>query len=143
MPDLVDRVRRFNRFYTERIGVLTEHLLDSDYSLTEVRVLYEIDHGDRPTAARIAADLGVDRGYLSRILQRLQREGLVRRATSPHDGRAHLLTLTPKGRRLFRGLDRRADRQIEQLLHRTSDAKRGRLTSAMQTIESLLAPSDS
>ena len=143
MPDLVDRVRRFNRFYTEQIGVLTEHLLDSDYSLTEVRVLYEIDHGDRPTAARIGHDLGVDRGYLSRILQRLQREGLVRRATAPHDGRAHLLTLTAKGRRLFRGLDQRADRQIEELLRRTPEPDRGRLTSAMQTIESVLTPTQS
>jgi DNA-binding MarR family transcriptional regulator/GNAT superfamily N-acetyltransferase len=139
MPEIIERVRRFNRFYTEQIGVLTDHLLDSDYTLTEVRVLYEIDHHDGATAAQIAQDLGVDRGYLSRVLQRLQREGLVRRTTAPHDGRARLLALTARGRRLFRGLDTRADRQIEGLLRHTSAADRDRLTSAMRTIESVLA----
>lgn len=143
MPQITDRVRRFNRFYTEQIGVLTEHLLDSSYSLTEVRVLYELDRRARVTAAQVAHELGLDRGYLSRILQRLQRQGLVRRSSAPSDRRAQLLALTPKGRRLFRGLDARADNQVEQLLAGTSTADRERLTGAMRTIESVLRPTES
>ena len=139
--DAVGRIRRFNRFYTEQIGVLAEHLLSSDYSLTEVRVLYEIAHRDRPTAAGIAADLGLDRGYTSRILQRFQRQRIIERTTSPHDARARLLALTAKGRRVFRTLDRRADGQVEALLREASATDRQRLLGAMRTIEAVLAPS--
>jgi DNA-binding MarR family transcriptional regulator/GNAT superfamily N-acetyltransferase len=142
MPEIIDRVRRFNRFYTEQIGVLTEHLLDSDYSLTEVRLLYELAHRDRATAAAIAQDLGVDRGYMSRMLQRLQRQGLVRRTTAPHDARARLLALTAKGRKLFRGLDARADEQVATRLRHTTANARQRLVGAMRTIETVLAPAD-
>jgi DNA-binding MarR family transcriptional regulator/GNAT superfamily N-acetyltransferase len=136
----VDRVRRFNRFYTEQIGVLTEHLLQSDYSLTEVRILYEVAHRDSATAAGIALDLGLDRGYLSRILQRFQRQGIIRRTTMPHDARASLLSLTPKGRRIFRTLDARADEQVAALLGEASAQEQRRLVGAMQTIEEILAP---
>lgn len=142
MPELVDRVRRFNRFYTEQIGVLTEHLLDSEYSLTEVRVLYELEHRDAATAAAIAADLGLDRGYLSRILQRFQRRGLIRRTTSAHDGRARVLALTPKGRRVFQGLDARADDQITDIVRRKSVDAQQQLAGAMRMIERVLAPAD-
>lgn len=142
MTELVDRVRRFNRFYTEQIGVLTEHLLDSEYSLTEVRVLYELGHRDDATAARIAADLGLDRGYLSRILKRFQRRGLVKRTTSPHDGRARVLALTPRGRRVFHGLDARADDQVADIVRRKSVDAQERLAGAMRTIERVLAPAD-
>jgi DNA-binding MarR family transcriptional regulator/GNAT superfamily N-acetyltransferase len=142
MLELVDRVRRFNRFYTEQIGVLTEHLLDSEYSLAEVRVLYELEHRDGATAATIAHELGLDRGYLSRILQRFQRRGLVRRTTSPHDGRAQFLALTAKGRRLFHRLDARADDQVADTLRRKSVDAQQRLAGAMRTIESVLAPAD-
>jgi DNA-binding MarR family transcriptional regulator/N-acetylglutamate synthase-like GNAT family acetyltransferase len=140
MTSVVDRVRRFNRFYTEQIGVLTEHLLESEYSLSEVRVLYELDHRDDATAAALAHDLGLDRGYLSRILQRLQRQGLVRRANAPNDARAHLLALTAKGRRLFRALDARADAEVAALLSRRSASAQQQLVGAMRTIESVLAP---
>jgi DNA-binding MarR family transcriptional regulator/GNAT superfamily N-acetyltransferase len=132
------RVRRFNRFYTEQIGVLSEHLLDSDYSLTEVRVLYELAQRERATAATIAAQLHLDRGYLSRILRRFQREGIVQRKPSPDDARARLLSLTAKGRRVFRTLDARANAEVGVLLRDASETDQQRLLSAMQTIEEVL-----
>jgi DNA-binding MarR family transcriptional regulator/GNAT superfamily N-acetyltransferase len=140
MTDLVDRVRAFNRLYTEQIGVLAEHLLSSDFSLIEVRILYEIDARDSPTAAGIALDLRLDRGHMSRILQRFQRQGLIQRTTSPDDARASLLALTAKGRRIFRTLDRRSDEQVAALLRRASAGNQQRLLGAMRTIQEILGP---
>src|SRR5437764_618632 len=120
MKEVVDGVRRFNRFYTEHIGVLTEHIYRSDYSLIEVRILYEIEHRDSATAAEIALHLSLDRGYLSRILQRFQRQRMITRTTSPDDGRAQHLSLTAKGRRIFGTLDVRADEDMMALLRPVS-----------------------
>jgi len=140
MNDRVDRVRRFNRFYTEQIGVLTDHLLRSNYSLTEVRVLYEIEHRDSATATGLALDLRLDRGYVSRILQHFQRQGIIGRTTSPDDARSSLLSLTAKGRRIFRTLDARAGEEVAALLGKASASDQQRLLGAMRTIEEVLAP---
>src|SRR6266851_7556580 len=90
----VESVRRFNRFYTRRIGVLEEGLYRSAFSLTEVRVLYELAHREKPTAAEIGKDLGLDAGYLSRILRGLENRGLIGKGPSETDGRQNLLWLT-------------------------------------------------
>jgi len=140
MREVVDRVRRFNRFYTEQIGVVTEHLLSSNFSLTEVRILYEIAHREAPTAATITADLRLDRGYMSRILQRLQRQKIIERTTSREDARVSLLSLTAKGRRVFRALDKRANEEVAELLREAPVADRQRLLSAMRVIEEVLTP---
>jgi DNA-binding MarR family transcriptional regulator/GNAT superfamily N-acetyltransferase len=140
MKKIVDAVRRFNRFYTDQIGVLTEHIYRSDYSLIEVRILYEIEHRESPTAAQIALYLGLDRGYLSRILQRLQRQRIITRLTSPDDARASHLSLTAKGRRIFRALDVRADEDVVALLRPVSAENQQRLLAAMGTIEEVLSP---
>src|ERR687884_513277 len=95
---VVSAVRRFNRFYTRRIGVLDEGHLRSPFSLAEVRILYELAHRDEVTAAELAKELGLDAGYLSRIVRRFQKQGLVARRTSAADGRQRHLRLTAAGR---------------------------------------------
>ena len=132
-------IRRFNRFYTRQIGVLDEHLLRSQFSLTEVRVLYEIAHRRRPTAAELREDLGLDRGYLSRILRGFGRRGLVRAAASPSDGRQSLLSLTQLGQRTLARLERRSDRQVEAMLRSLTPGDADRLVAATRTITAALA----
>src|SRR5215475_12798092 len=107
----VSTVRRFNRFYTQNLGVLQPGWLDSVFSLTEARVLYEIKHRDRATATDIARDLGLDVGYLSRILQRFHKAGLIRKDVSPEDRRQSFLSMTVRGQKAYAPLEARAKRQ--------------------------------
>jgi DNA-binding MarR family transcriptional regulator/N-acetylglutamate synthase-like GNAT family acetyltransferase len=134
----VEAVRRFNRFYTRRIGVLQEGLLRSPFSLSEARVLYEIAHRDEPTASQLGKDLGIDPGYLSRILRGFGGRGLVRTRPSPADGRQSLLSLTEKGRRTFAELNARSQAEVAELLHTLPPQGRSALVGAMETIEVLL-----
>src|SRR5271167_2687737 len=135
-------VRRFNRFYTQRIGVLREHLLDSPFSLTGVRVLYELAHwpagGDPPTAAVLAARLALDEGYLSRILRGFEQHGLVRKQRSAADGRRKALALSSRGGREFAQLDTRSQREVGALLAQLSGPEQALLVGAMQTVSRLL-----
>lgn len=137
----VEAVRRFSRFYTTRIGLLEEGLLHSPFSLTEARVIWELAHRSDITATELASDLGVDAGYLSRVLRGLRRRDFLRKRRSPADGRAFLLTLGPKGRAAFRKLDAASREQIGALIEHLGPADQGRLTSAMRTVEDLLAGS--
>jgi len=139
MPDRVAAMREFNRFYTRRIGVLQEGLLASPFSLAEVRILYELAHRDGLAANSLAAELGLDAGYLSRILQRFSRRGLVTRAHSTSDARVRPLALTAKGRAAFAPLDQRSQQEIATLLGALPEPSQRRLISSMHTIESLLA----
>lgn len=134
----VAAIRRFNRLYTRRIGLLRQGHLRSPFSLTEVRVMYEIAHRDTPTASEVGHTLGLDAGYLSRILQHFERRGLLERRTSPADGRQSLLQLTRKGRTSFAALDARASREIALLLADRSATTRRRMVDAMGTIERVL-----
>jgi len=131
-------VRHFNRFYTRRIGVVTDRMLGSTFSLTEARVLYELAHRDRPTAGEIGATLGLDAGYLSRMLKDFARRGLVTRTPSARDGRARHLALTAAGRRAFAPLDRGSQRAVAEMLRPLRDDGRRELLAAMSTIERLL-----
>jgi len=133
-----DAVRRFNRFYTHRIGVLPEKLLQSPFSLTEVRVLYELAQREQPAAAGVAKDLGLDPGYLSRILRGFETRGLVRRTPSVTDARQSLLALTPKGRKIFAALDKASTQEASSMLFTLSSEQQNRLVGAMQTIEEIL-----
>jgi DNA-binding MarR family transcriptional regulator/N-acetylglutamate synthase-like GNAT family acetyltransferase len=134
----VDAVRRFNRFYTRQIGVLDEGLLHSPFSLAEARVLYEVAHRDRPAAAELGRDLGLDAGYLSRILRGLRKRGLVDRRPSEADGRRSLLGLTRSGRAAFATLDQRSRREVGAMLDGLSPRGQARLVEAMDAIEDLL-----
>jgi DNA-binding MarR family transcriptional regulator/GNAT superfamily N-acetyltransferase len=134
----VDAVRRFNRFYTRTIGLLPEGHLGSAHSLAETRVLYELAHRDSPTAAELAAELGFDAGYMSRILRRFEEHGLLARTRSRHDGRQSHLSLTKKGRTTFAALDERARNGIAALLAPLSGEEQRRVVGALGTVERLL-----
>src|ERR1700704_2288374 len=118
MDRQVDAVRSFNRFYTRRIGALGERHLHSPFSLTEMRVLYELAHRAAPTAADLGRDLGLDAGYLSRILRRFHARGLPGRPAPPADARESLLQLTRKGAAAFTPLETRARAEVAALLAR-------------------------
>jgi DNA-binding MarR family transcriptional regulator/N-acetylglutamate synthase-like GNAT family acetyltransferase len=134
----VQAVRAFNRFYTRQIGALGDAHLNTPFSLTEARVLYELAHRERPAAGEIARELGLDAGYLSRILQRFQKRRLIARRRSAEDGRRSDLLLTRAGRAAFAPLERGATRQMAAMLKGLSDGERARLVAAMQAIEWLL-----
>lgn len=131
-------VRRFNRFYTQKIGVLEEGMLNSRFSLAEARVLYELAQRGTATASEIGRDLGLDAGYLSRILRSFDKHGLVEKEISPEDRRQMLLRLTRKGAQAFAPLDSGTREQIGQLLGRLDGAEQKRLVAAMAEVESLL-----
>jgi DNA-binding MarR family transcriptional regulator/GNAT superfamily N-acetyltransferase len=134
----VAAVRRFNRFYTKQIGLLHEGYLESPFSLTEVRVLYELAHREKPTATELGTELGLDAGYLSRVLRGFERRGLIHRQRSASDGRRTLLALTVKGRKAFAPLQARSHGEIGAMLRKRSTAEQQRMVEAMQTIENLL-----
>jgi DNA-binding MarR family transcriptional regulator/N-acetylglutamate synthase-like GNAT family acetyltransferase len=135
----VAAVRHFNRFYTRQIGVLQEGLLQSPFSLTELRVLYELAHRQEPTASEIRTHLQLDRGYLSRMLRRLEAHGLVEKSASKADGREHLLRLTRRGATEFAKLDGRSSDEVAVLLRKLSGGEQQKLVAAMQTIEQVLS----
>jgi DNA-binding MarR family transcriptional regulator len=136
----VEAIRRFNRFYTRKIGVLQEGLLGSAFSLTQGRVLYELAHGEKPTATAVGAELGLDTGYLSRILRAFKKDGLINAERSSADGRETLLSLTARGRKAIATLDRRSNEDVTARLRAVSEANQTRLVAAMHEIESVLAP---
>jgi DNA-binding MarR family transcriptional regulator/GNAT superfamily N-acetyltransferase len=132
-------VRRFNRFYTQKLGVLQPAWLDSPFSLTEARVLYEIKHREGATATDIARDLDLDAGYLSRILRRFDRSGLIRRQVSPTDRRQGFLSMTARGSKAFAPLEKRARQQVGAVLARLSASEQDHLVSSMRAIETIIA----
>jgi DNA-binding MarR family transcriptional regulator/ribosomal protein S18 acetylase RimI-like enzyme len=136
--DSVAAVRAFNRFYTRKLGVLDQHLLNSPYSLTEARVLYELAHRDAPSAKEIGAALGIDAGYLSRIVQNFSDKGLITRKPLPADRRQVQLGLTTKGRLAAGRLDRSSQDDIAAMLAELAPHDADRVAQAMATIERLL-----
>lgn len=134
----VDAVRRFNRFYTRRIGVLRGGLLGTAFSLPEARVLYELGARGECTATGLGRDLDLDPGYLSRLLQGLRRRGLVQARSSREDARARVLSLTAKGRKSYAILDARSRDEMSAMLQPLSEPERARLVGAMEAVASLL-----
>ena len=138
MPE-VAAVRHFNRFYTRLLGLLEETLLASPVSLTEARVLWELERNPRCRAEDLLRMLSVDRGYMSRLLSRLERAGLLSRTVHARDGRMRLLALTRKGHAFLARLEAQASEQIAGLLGPLDPARRARLVKAMAEVESLLS----
>jgi DNA-binding MarR family transcriptional regulator/GNAT superfamily N-acetyltransferase len=135
----VEAVRRFNRFYTRRVGALRAGLLGSEFPLPVARLLYELGHRGPCTASEIGRELDLDAGYLSRLLRSLKRGGLVQAKRSSEDARASVLSLTAQGRKAFRALDARSREEVSAMLGALPEPEQGRLVGAMQTVETLLS----
>jgi len=134
----VEAIRRFNRLYTRKIGVLHQDYLHSPLTLAQVRVLYEAHRDPPPAAAELARDLDLDAAYLSRLLKGFERQGLVRRVAAAADGRKSLVALTARGRRTLDALQNRSRAEVAALLAPLSAAAQDRLVGAMRTIEQVL-----
>jgi DNA-binding MarR family transcriptional regulator/GNAT superfamily N-acetyltransferase len=142
LTDDIAIFRRFNRMYTRFIGTLNEGLLNSPYSLAEARVLYELATRDAPKAKEIADELGVDAGYLSRLLGKFERDGLLKRKASEQDGRYADLMLTARGRSAFKKLNALSEEQAETVLEGLPPSARTQLVDCMRTMEGILTRTD-
>ncbi|MEJ7685909.1 MAG: helix-turn-helix domain-containing GNAT family N-acetyltransferase [Variovorax sp.] len=143
LPDAaaIKAVRQFNRFYTRRIGALDAYL-GSEMSLTDVRVLYELAHREAPVASEIGKDLGLDGGYLSRILRRFEESGWLARERLPQDARQSLLRLTESGHAAFAPLQQKSRDEARDLLAPLAQTQRRQLIDAMHTVQALVGPMD-
>ena len=138
----VEAVRAFNRFYTRHIGVLDEGLLQSRFSLTEARLLFELAQRGEATASDLTEVLRIDPGYLSRLLKKLTTSGLVRKRPARSDARKRVLTLTRTGERAFSKLDRNSKKQVGSVLRKLSEADQQQLVGAMAAIQKTLSPAE-
>ena len=136
--DLIDRLRGFNRFYTNIIGLLDQHYLDSPFSLTEGRVLYEICNTEECSAKKIRERISIDEGYLSRILNSFSKRGLIRKKSSPIDGRLQIILPTEKGKREFANLNNNSNELIFRLIEKMTEEERTDLLNKMEGIRRLL-----
>ena len=134
----INAVRQFNRFFTRQIGVLREGLLHSPYSLTEARIIFELAHREKLTASDLCNALGLDAGYLSRILNKFEQQDLIEKTRSDDDGRQRLLNLTGNGHKAFSLINNRSNDEVSEMLSELSDSNRIRLIEAMHTIEGIL-----
>jgi DNA-binding MarR family transcriptional regulator/N-acetylglutamate synthase-like GNAT family acetyltransferase len=137
----ISAVRAFTRFYTRKLGVLDQQLLKSPFSLSEARVLYELAYRESASAKGIGLELGLDPGYLSRIVQKFDEDGLLTRKPVPEDRRQYQLSLTAKGRQAFAKLDRSSHDEVADILAALSDGNRNHLIGSMAAIERLLGAS--
>ena len=135
---VIPGIRAFNRWYTDLIGLLGQYLLDSDWSLAEARLIFEIHAGQPVQASKLTEALSIDKGYLSRLLKKLEKNKIVTKRKSPGDARAFLLSLTEKGMREFAVLNKASDEQIGQMLEPLSEGQRGDLLGYMEAMKHLL-----
>lgn len=138
LDERAEAVRRFNRFYTRQIGVLHEHLLDSEFSLTEVRILYELAHRPGLTASDLCRELGLNAGYVSRVIAGFEKQGLLAKTRSAADARVAQLELTELGRSTFQPLSDASRREVGAMLERLTEPAQHQLIDAMTQIEALL-----
>ena len=136
--ELIDKIRSFNRFYTNIIGLLDQHFLDSPFSLTEGRVLYEIYNTKYCSAKKIRENIIIDEGYLSRILDSFAKRGLIKKTPSSKDGRLRIIVPTEKGKREFSKLNDNSNSLITQLIEKLSGEEQEELLGKMERIRTLL-----
>lgn len=136
--EVIDKIRAFNRFYTNIIGLLDQHFLDSPFSLTEGRVLYEICNTENCSAKKIRASILIDEGYLSRILDHFVKRGLIKKIRSPGDGRLWIILPTETGKREFASLNDNSNRLISRMIETLSEEERADLLSRMEGLRRLL-----
>src|SRR5258706_9393718 len=135
---IISKIREFNRFYTNITGLINNHILESDYSLTEVRIIFEIYHNPTITARKIMETIQVDEGYLSRLISSLIKRKIVIRKKSKEDGRVYALALSAKGEKIFLQLNQRSsDKVTETIAHLTKDQQK-ELISLMERVKKLL-----
>ena len=134
----IEKIRSFNRFYTNIIGLLDQHFLDTPFSLTEGRVLYEISQMEECSAKKIRENIDIDEGYLSRIIDRFIKKGLITKSPSPTDGRLHIILLTKKGQDEFSKLNENSNRLISEITGRLSEQEKAELVGMMERIQELL-----
>jgi len=135
---IIDSIRAFNRYYTGLIGLLDDHLLNSDYSLVEARILYEIHTNQPVSASRIMTEIHIDKGYLSRVLKQFEKTGLISKEISSEDARITLVSLTEKGMQLFNELNDTSNQQIATLIKELTKEQQQQLAGHMQAIREIL-----
>jgi DNA-binding MarR family transcriptional regulator len=138
IDEQVAQLRGFNRFYTNLIGLLNQHIYESPYSLTEVRVLYEINNTQQATARGIMETISIDEAYLSRIILKFQKEKLLRKEQSKTDKRVYYISPTEKGRKVFATLNNRSQQSLKHLLEKLPEAERKELITHIQQVQHLL-----
>ncbi len=136
--EFTEKIRGFNRFYTNIIGLLDQHFLDTPYSLTEGRVLYEISHMEECSAKKIRQNIAIDEGYLSRIINKFTKQGLIRKTPSSKDKRLHIILLTEKGKKEFSKLNENSNKLISQMIEKLSEQENAELVGMMERIQELL-----
>lgn len=139
MNTTTSKIRSFNRFYTAHLDILSQHYLESDYSLTEVRILYEISESKTITAQKLTEILNLDKGYLSRILKRFLKENLIAKVSSTEDKRAFDIELSDLGKKLLNSLNTKVEKQIEHKVEKLNFFEKENLVNSMQTVKSLLS----
>lgn len=137
-PQFIQEVRAFNRFYTRVIGLLDKHILNSAYSLPEVRILFELNTHIGLTASEIIELIDIDKGYLSRILKKFEKDKLVIKVKVETDKRAYILQLTSKGKLEFDKLNRASDKQVEQIFQQLNEKECNELLLKMKEIQALI-----
>jgi len=142
--DQIAQIRSFNRFYTKQIGLLREQFLETRFTPTQARVLYELGRSSPLSSTALIEELGLDKGYLSRLIKAFEKQGLVKRETSLEDRRISHVSLTAKGRREFERLDQRSRDEIAGMLTAMSQPRRAQLAAGMRAVrESLGDPDES
>lgn len=139
--DSIRKIRSFNRFYTNILGLLNQHILESGYSLTEARVILEISKINQCTANALSTQLDLDRSYMSRIIKNLEKDALIAKVQSQKDNRVNFITLTPNGHEILAILEKKSDEQITVLIHPLEQSQLVKVTEAMETVKSILADS--